>query len=219
VINNTLAQNNVTAGSGGGIYCASSSPVVTNNIIAFNSSGVFKSSGSPSLRNNCVHNTPGVDYSGLGTGIGDVSADPLLADRLAGDYRLAAGSPCIDAGYNAGVPDGVLTDFPGHLRLFDDPATLDCRWSPENCGAAPIVDMGAYEFIPEIPGDVDGDGDVDGFDGAALRACASGPAVGVSAECAVGDLDGDGDGDQDDFGIFQRCYSGSLRAADAGCAD
>ena len=53
-------------------------------------------------------------------------------------------SPCIDAGSNAAVPDGVLTDLAGHPRFVDDPATAD-----SGLGTPPIVDMGAYEVAED----------------------------------------------------------------------
>ena len=70
------------------------------------------------------------------------------------DYRLSAASPCIDAGDNSAVPLDNLdldgdTDVDEHTpfdielkpRLLDDFSTPD-----SGDGAAPVVDMGAYEF-------------------------------------------------------------------------
>jgi hypothetical protein len=177
--NNTIVANN--ASYGGGIYCGSAYPQISNNVVAFNSSGIYKNStGTLALRNNCVHNPGGpgaYNYSGLSAGTGDISLDPLFVNRPAGDYHLASGSPCIDAGYNASVPSGTLTDLNGHARFVNDPATPDCQWAPGTCGNAPIVDMGAYEFIPLIPGDYDRDGDIDLDDLAVFQACVSGPGV------------------------------------------
>lgn len=34
----------------------------------------------------------------LPEGAGNIAAHPLMVDHVAGDYRLAANSPCIDAG-------------------------------------------------------------------------------------------------------------------------
>ena len=85
-----------------------------------------------------------------------IFADPLGPDGTAGtdddDLRLVAGSPCIDAGNNGAVPVGVTTDLDGNPRFRDDPNTPDT-----GAGAAPLVDMGAYEFDPSCPADASGD--------------------------------------------------------------
>jgi len=59
-------------------------------------------------------------------GAGNIDADPLFADPANGDYRLQAGSPCIDAGTAGGAPG---TDLLGVTR-------------PQGLG----FDMGAYEY-------------------------------------------------------------------------
>ena len=47
---------------------------------------------------------------------------------------------------------------------MDDFATDDCTQADDlaDCGDAPVVDMGAYEFVPGVacPGDGDGSGDI-----------------------------------------------------------
>lgn len=84
----------------------------------------------------------------------------------------------------------------------------DCRWAAGICGTAPIVDMGAYEFLA---GDYDRDSDVDRDDVAAFTACVSGPSVVYVGDCAAADFDHDGDADLVDFGSFQRCFCGGRR--------
>jgi predicted outer membrane repeat protein len=97
---------------------------------------------------------------------GNITLDPLFADAdgpdgnpatfADNDWRLAAGSPCIDAGRN-GVIQFDLTDIDGDgdfdekvpfdldlgLRRYDDPAVLDT-----GLGNAPLIDLGAYEHHP-----------------------------------------------------------------------
>jgi len=63
-----------------------------------------------------------------------------------------------------------------------------------------------FRVSKSIPGDFDGDGDVDSPDLDLLTSCLSGPAVPYAQGCGDRDLDDDGDVDQSDFGIFQRCY-------------
>ena len=69
---------------------------------------------------------------------GNITNVPLFVDAANGDYRLAAGSPCIDAGSN-GYVVGAL-DLAGLPRI-----------------AGGVVDMGAYEYYNEDD-DEDGDG-------------------------------------------------------------
>lgn len=84
-------------------------------------------------------------------GAGNIDGDPLFVDPANDDYRLSAGSPSIDAGDNAAVPDGITTDLAGRPRFVDDLATPDT-----GKGVSPIVDMGAYEFQLPCPADVVG---------------------------------------------------------------
>jgi hypothetical protein len=120
------------------------------------------------------------------------------------DYRLGAGSPCIDAADNEAVPadefdldeDGdteepLPFDLDGNPRFVDDPTTPDT-----GNGDPPIVDMGAYEF-QACPGDLDGDRDVDHSDlGIFLSDWGC-----TGADC-IGDIDGDGDTDADDLQLL-----------------
>jgi hypothetical protein len=108
----------------------------------------------------------GVSVAGgwtLNWGAGNLDLDPLFVDPDGpdndpltfddNDYRLGAGSPCVDAGNNTAVPpdwadvdgDGdtgepIPLDLDYLPRFVDDPAVPDT-----GLGTAPIVDMGAYE--------------------------------------------------------------------------
>ena len=106
-----------------------------------------------------------VSYSDIHTGptgSGNINVDPMFfdadgADDIAGNsddiLHLAEGSPCIDAG-NSSHSLIESSDILGGPRLIDDPTTVDT-----GIPAAPIVDMGAYEFA--LPGDMELDADVD----------------------------------------------------------
>jgi hypothetical protein len=89
-----------------------------------------------------------------GVGMGNIDADPLLADPDGPDnvvgttddnVRLRAGSPCIDTGDNAQLPPGVTTDLMGNSRFVDGDGDLTAT-----------VDIGAYEFDPAADDDNDG---------------------------------------------------------------
>lgn len=71
-----------------------------------------------------------------------------------------------------------------------------------------------------IPGDFDGDGDVDQEDFGPFQACLTGPGVAqLLPGCSRAKLDADIDVDADDFIIFRGCMSGSNVPADPACAD
>ncbi|MEO1128636.1 MAG: hypothetical protein AAFX05_02890, partial [Planctomycetota bacterium] len=94
----------------------------------------------------------------------NIDAAPIFVDALNGDYRLAPGSPGIDAAdatayLNAGGGD---IDLAGSFRYWDDAGTPNT-----GIGATNILDCGAFEFQStsppqaQCPGDIDGDGDTD----------------------------------------------------------
>ncbi len=115
-------------------------------------------------------------------GEGNIKGDPLFVDRDKGDYRLAVGSPCIDAGNNNAVPRGVKFDLDGNPRFVDAPCTDDT-----GTGRPPIVDMGAFEFQP-----VDADCNANG----------------VPDECDIADggsADCNGNGVPDECELFTDC--------------
>ena len=143
-------------------------------------------------------------------GRGNIDTDPLFVDAVNRDLRLSPGSPCIDSGSNGVVPHGVTTDLAGNPRFVDDPETEDCPVVGANCGTAPIVDMGPYEFIPPVIGDFDGDLDVDLDDYAVFAACLGSPNAAdlppgcTEAQFEATDLEDDSDVDLGDFAVFQR---------------
>jgi hypothetical protein len=58
-----------------------------------------------------------------------------------------------------------------------------------------------------VPGDMDGDGDIDRSDLDYFSACVRGPGREVGEECYTADFDKDGDVDLIDYGEFSRLYS------------
>ncbi len=116
----TLADN--TALFGGGTY----EGTLVNGIVWYNTG--FDCFGTVASHVNAG--------SGVSAGLdGCLVAPPQFANRAQGDYRLAYGSPCINAGTNSASPAGAL-DLDGAVRPIHA-----------------VVDMGAYEFFgtPGLP--------------------------------------------------------------------
>ena len=86
-------------------------------------------------------NPGGVWNSACGVdGGGNIDSDPLFVDAANGNLRLQLTSPAIDAGNNTALSSNIITDLDSKLRFVDIPTVSDT-----GSGAAPIVDMGAYE--------------------------------------------------------------------------
>ena len=157
LMNCTFSGNLVPTiiGRGGGMYnYNNSNPILSNCILWADTQQEIYGSSIVTYSN----------IQGGYAGIGNIDVDPLFIDpdgpdNIPGteddDLRLAAGSPSIDAGDNTAVPsdiydldgDGDTTeplpfDLAGVDRFFDDPATADT-----GNGTAPIVDMGAHEYV------------------------------------------------------------------------
>jgi hypothetical protein len=127
-------------------------------------------------------------------GIGNLNADPLFLNPGAGDFRLAAGSPCIDAGHNWAIAGLTDTDVDGYPRFAQD----DPDQAP-GCGLPAVVDMGACEYqgqpFPVKFGDIDGDGVVGINDFLVLLSKWGG----CASPCCMADLDMDGQVGVTDF--------------------
>ncbi len=167
-----------------------------------------------SIRRNLVEGWDG----SLG-GVGNAGDDPLFRDPDGNDdlpgteddnYRLARFSPAIDAGSNNLLPpddfdldgDGVTAetlpiDLAGNARRVDDIDTPDT-----GAGAAPVVDIGAFEFQRRsCPADLDANGILDLADISAFVS-------GFPAQTADSDLNGDGIWDLADVNLFVSIFQG-----------
>lgn len=121
---------------------------------------------------------------GVYPGEGNINMQPYFHHGAEGDFRLRFNSPFIDAGSNEFAALAGPLDFAGGPRMADDPFVDDCQFA-ENCGDAPIVDIGAFERL--VPtGDLNNDGAVDAADLAILLG-----AWGPCPNCPP-DLNGDG---------------------------
>jgi len=148
---NVTLSGNTATNNGGGMYNRLSSPSLANAILWGNAPGQIYNDAS----------TPVVSYSDVqggcpaGATCSHVkNVDPQFvrnpspgadgkwgtSDDDYGDLRVRFTSPAIDAGDNAAVPPGILTDLLGLPRFVDIPTVVDT-----GSGTAPIVDMGAYE--------------------------------------------------------------------------
>ncbi len=206
VTNCTFSGNAVSIEQsvGGGIHnIENSCPQVSNCIFWGNVPGQIEAAGNSPVVN---HSVVQGGWIGAG-GIGIIDADPVFidsngADDILGteddDLRILPNSPAIDAGDNSAVPVGVTVDLDGHPRFVDDPTVADTGQ-----GTAPVVDIGAYEYVL---GDCDADGDADTADHVILDGCLTNPGDALGSGCACLDLDSDGDVDLRDFGYFQMAF-------------
>jgi hypothetical protein len=167
-LQNCIVSGNSASRDGGGMKCEGST-TVQNCTISGNSAdsrgGGVMSSGATALENCIVYfNTalagdPNYLHLGTGwsyayscatpivTGVDNFDADPLLTL----DFRLQAGSPCIDAGNDTSAP---LTDIDGEPRSDH----------PDHSNVVSIVDVGADEIVdPDADSDGDGLKDVEEF--------------------------------------------------------
>jgi hypothetical protein len=161
----TFSGNN-----GHGIYNSESSPTVTNCILwGDRMNEIYNEASTPTVTYCDVQGGTGQYWFGAGC----IDSDPCFVDIDNPDpklrnLRLKLDSPCIDAGDNDSVPadtsdidnDGntvepIPFDIGGLPRFIDEMCTIDTG----NPGVAgpPVVDMGAYEFLPA---DIDGSGSV-----------------------------------------------------------
>ena len=148
------------------------------------------------------------------SGVHSFAADPLFIDpdgpdgipgNTDDDFRLTGTSPAIDRGGNSFQPFAL--DLNGAPRFRDNPDVAD--FTP---GAAPQIDLGAFEFTPPCPADLTNDGFIDDADFVVFAAAynlllCSDPAI--PAACTA-DLNHDGFVDDADFVIFAAAYNDLL---------
>ena len=125
----------------------------------------------------------------------------LAGMASAGDYEITrhtidgGGAPTTGGDWvltgTVGQPDATTTTLTG-----GDFALVGGFWTGRVTG-------------PHVPGDFDGDGDVDLDDYALFPACVTGPGGGVPPGCEDADFELDNDVDFGDFGVFQLAFTGA----------
>jgi len=105
-----------------------------------------------------------------------------------------------------------------------DPGPLEPRtayhWRVDEVNDAGLTAGAVWTFnTGNLPGDFDGDDDVDLTDFGLLQSCLSVMWQQATPDCQAADLDGDQDVDQFDLARFLPCISGTNIPADPACAD
>jgi hypothetical protein len=96
----------VSGNAGGGV----STPVSAWNTIVYGNGGAQQADNAAAFTNSCVGGS-------LRPGPGNISADPLFVSAAAGDYRLRADSPCVNAGNAAYGTGAGGADYAGAPRV------------------------------------------------------------------------------------------------------
>jgi predicted outer membrane repeat protein len=168
-VSNTLISGN-TGSLGVGVYINGQGSHLSNLTVVDNRSGggVFITNGSISTIANSIISGHGLPNDGWDLTGGQTASLTLEASIVSGRVLSSAirvgsrvrqltnptldaafaptpGSPAIDAGVNSAVPTSILKDLAGNARFIDDPRTIDT-----GVGTPPLVDIGAFEFVPKI---------------------------------------------------------------------
>ncbi|MFT5327983.1 MAG: hypothetical protein ACI8P0_005889, partial [Planctomycetaceae bacterium] len=148
VWNNSIVDNRY------GVWHLGGRGSIRNNIIAngdmkakvASAYGIYRSNGTVDIGHNLLFGQQR-KYVNTKPGIGDVIKPPRFVDHAKGDYRLAAGSPAI----NAGTSPGKLTavDIQGLSRPMFDAFEIGAFEYPKKSGSVRILDWGEMAAPPK----------------------------------------------------------------------
>ena len=154
VASNEAGSSSSSYSQGGGVYGGAlfNCTVVGNRVLGSpeaecNGGGFYTGSYQNTIicGNTVTNVTNDVGYSD-GTVSGFVGGDPQFVDAANGDYRLASGSPCIDAGSNSFVQGD--RDLAGNPRIVNGTVDIGCyEW--QNVPVAPLPDLTASAELIE----------------------------------------------------------------------
>ena len=152
-LTNVTFSGNSAQNGGGGMFNLISNPTLINVILwgdsASNQPEIFNMVSTPIISYSDIQGCGGTAgwNSACGSDYGgNIDANPLFMDAPNGNLRLQRTSPAIDAGQNAAVPFGVVTDLDDNPRFVEIPNIPDT-----GSGTPPLVDMGAYEAQSTLP--------------------------------------------------------------------
>jgi predicted outer membrane repeat protein len=136
ILTNVTFSGNSANNQGGGMSNSDNSNPALSNVILWgntapNGASIWNDSSTPQISYGDIQDCGGSGSWDSACGVdggGNIEADPLFVDAANGNLRLQDSSPAINAGNNAALPPGVLTDLDGNPRFV-----------------RVVVDLGAYE--------------------------------------------------------------------------
>ena len=146
--NNSIVDNRY------GVWHVDGKATIRNNIIAngdlksstTNAFGIYRTSGTAEMSHNLLFGQRR-KYVNTEPGTGDVIKPPRFMDYAKGDYRLAAGSPAI----NAGTSPGILTtiDIQGLPRPMFNAFEIGAFEYARKSGSVRILNWGEMASPPQ----------------------------------------------------------------------
>ena len=148
VWNNSIVDNRYGVWHVGGTSRIRNNLITNGDMKAKDASayGIYRSTGTVDIGHNLLFGQQR-KYVNAKPGIGDVIKPPRFVDHAKGDYRLAAGSPAI----NAGTSPGRLTavDIQGLSRPMFDAFEIGAFEYPKKSGSVRILDWGEMAAPPK----------------------------------------------------------------------